>query len=186
MPIEQLLALYGYGDRGSGGVGGNGEVAVSTDARLPEEELEEEMEEDEEEDDDESLESESSSSGNAVSSKKDLPTEDSTALPEEITPPTKTSAEIKPRSDLHLLYSNEEGNIPEARLLRSSGAAGAAPSDEEADEEDDVDYAPGEDEWRKVWHQKCRYYISIISDLSVLFWFGFLIDLFMNFSVCLF
>ena len=49
MPIEQLLALYGYGDRGSGGVGGNGEVAVSTDARLPEEELEEEMEEDEEE-----------------------------------------------------------------------------------------------------------------------------------------
>ena len=49
MPIEQLLALYGYGDRGSGGVGGNGEVAVSTDARLPEEELEEEMEEDMEE-----------------------------------------------------------------------------------------------------------------------------------------
>ncbi|XP_046438140.1 mesoderm induction early response protein 1-like isoform X2 [Daphnia pulex] len=166
MPIEQLLALYGYGDRGSGAVGGNGEVAAPTDARLPEEELEEDMEEDEEEDDDESLESESSSSGNAISSKKDLPAEDPNALPEEAALPVKASAEIKPRSDLHLLYPNEEGNVPEARLLRSSGTAGAAPSDEEADEEDDVDYAPGEDEWRKTIMIGSEYQSSVPSGLS--------------------
>lgn len=149
MPIEQLLALYGY-DRGGGG-GGNGEAAaVAPDGRLHDEELEEEMEEDEEEDDDdeESLESESSSSGNT---KKEPTTEDPAAPPSEETAlPVKASGEIKNRSDLHLLYSNEEGNVPETRLLRSSGTAGAVASDEEADEEDDVDYAPGEDEWRKV------------------------------------
>lgn len=152
MPIEQLLALYGYGNRGEGG--GNGEAAApSTDGRLVDEEMEEEMEEDdeeEEEDDDdaESMESESSSPSDL---KKEPTAEDSAAPPiEEAVVPVKASVEVKSRSDLHLLYSNEEGNVPEARLLRSSLATGAAVSDEEVDEEDDVDYAPGEDEWRKV------------------------------------
>ncbi|XP_032786918.2 mesoderm induction early response protein 1 isoform X4 [Daphnia magna] len=171
MPIEQLLALYGYGDRGSGN--GNGEVAAPTDARLPEEELDEEMEEDdgeeeEDNDDDESVESESSSSGNAISAnKKDLHAEDSIAHPcEEAVHPVKNNVDIKPRSDLHLIYSNEEGNVPEARLLRSSGAAGATASDEEADEEDDVDYAPGEDEWRKTIMIGSEYQSSVPSGLS--------------------
>lgn len=157
MPIEQLLALYGYRDRGGGS--GNGEVAAPTDVRLPEEEQEEEMEQDEEEEEDddnedESVESESTSSGNAISSNiKDLPAEDLVAHPvscEAAVLPVKNIVDTKPRSDLHLIYSNEEGTVPEARLLRSSGTAGATASDEEADEEEDVDYAPGEDEWRKV------------------------------------
>ncbi len=157
MPIEQLLALYGYGDRGGGG--GNGEAAVpQAEGRLAEEEIDEEMEEDDEEDEDDeddddddgSLESESSSSGNP-SDKKEPPTEESTApTNEEAVLIVKTSGDIKTRSDLHLLYASEEGTVPETRLLRSSGAAGTAVSDEEADEEEDVDYAPGEDEWRKV------------------------------------
>ena len=146
MPIEQLLAMYGYGDRG--GDGGNGETGgPATEERLAEEELDEEMEEDEEEDDDDdSLESESSSSEN----KKEPATEDSAAPISEEAALAKTSVSIKSRSDLHLLYPSEEGNVPEARLLRSAGTAGATVSDEDADEEEDGDYAPGEDEWRKV------------------------------------
>lgn len=150
MPIEQLLALYGYDKaRSGGGGGGNGEeTEVVPEPRLPDDELEEDMEEDDEEEEedgeDESLESESSSSD-----KKVPVAGDSTVNPsEEATLPAKSRGEI--RSDLHLLYPTEEGIVPETRLLRSSGVA--AVSDEEADEEDDVDYAPGEDEWRKVTH----------------------------------
>ena len=150
MPIEQLLAMYGYGDRG--GDGGNGETGgPATEERLAEEELDEEMEEDEEaDDDDDSLESESSSSENTPSDKKEPATEDSAAPISEEAALAKTSVSIKSRSDLHLLYPSEEGNVPEARLLRSAGTAGATVSDEDADEEEDGDYAPGEDEWRKV------------------------------------
>ena len=65
---------------------------------------------------------------------------------------TPKSAEKKPRSELHLLYSND---VPEARLLRSAGGiAGATASDEEGEEEEDGDYLPGEDEWRKVFFFK--------------------------------
>lgn len=65
---------------------------------------------------------------------------------------TEVQASDKPckkaQSELRLLYSEE--TIPEAtRLLRSSGTGNAA-SDDEGDEEEDQDYAPGEDEWRKV------------------------------------
>ena len=150
MPIEQLLALYGYANRG--GETGNGEATVPTEGEQPEEEIDDEMEEDEEEeeDDDESIDSASSSSGNTPSTKKGTSTEDSAPPSSERVVPAKSSTEIKTRSDLHLLYPNEEGNVPEARLLRSAGTTGAVHSDEEVDEEDDVDYAPGEDEWRKV------------------------------------
>ena len=153
MPIEQLLALYGYGDRGGGG-GENGEAAGAVpETRLPDDELEEEMEEDddeEEEDDDEEDGDDESMESESSSSEKKIPiTEDTTLHPSEETAlPGKPNSEIKARSDLHLLYTNEEGSVPETRLLRSSGVPAA--SDDEADEEDDVDYAPGEDEWRKV------------------------------------
>lgn len=162
MPIEQLLALYGYGDRGRGGgtegggdVEGNGE---SAEGRGPEETAEEEMEEDEEEedDDDESMESTSSSSiVTPADVKVEAAPEESSLQPGEdppaaVVPVPKVKTEAKPRSELHLLYANEEGIGSGARLLRSAGAAGNTASDEEGDEEDDVDYAPGEDEWRKV------------------------------------
>ena len=151
MPIEQLMALYGYGDRERGGVviekastGGEGEGAE-----------EEEMEEDDEEEDDDTMSSSSSSLALATDGQPVAPTSSESALlpvsnseePAAVAPPK--SAEKKPRSELHLLYSND---VPEARLLRSAaGIAGATASDEEGEEEEDGDYLPGEDEWRKVY-----------------------------------
>ncbi len=159
MPIEQLMALYGYG--GHGGVGVATEKASGeggAENQLPEEEIEEEMEEDdEEEDDDESMESTSSSSSlvMATDDQPVAPTSSESALlpvsnsEETAIVATPKSAEKKPRSELHLLYSND---VPEARLLRSAGGiAGATASDEEGEEEEDGDYLPGEDEWRKVF-----------------------------------
>ena len=172
MPIEELLALYGCNDKG-GGSGWNKKEGEAGENRLVSEELTENMEEDEdgvedeedgdeddgeendeEEDDDRSLESRSSSSITAAPSEKIPPNEESAILDlkkeKNVSNLSKSSMEPKSRSELHLLYQSEEGSVPEARLLRSAGAAGTTGSDEEVDEEEDGDYAPGEDEWRKV------------------------------------
>lgn len=167
MPIEQLLALYGYGGRGKPEEANPGEV--SGEGALPAEDVEEEMEEDEEdEEDDDSMESTSSSS--AVT-KTEIPTEaESLALIEgapssvSIIPPIKLKTEPKSRSDLHLLY--EEGTTAGPRLRSGAGTAGATASDEEGEEEEDGDYAPGEDEWRKTIMIGSEYQASVPSGLS--------------------
>lgn len=102
-------------------------VANPPTEKVPEDETEE-MEEDE---DGESVQSSSSNKSKTVENQVN-----------ESKPSKKT------RSELHLLY--QEGEVPEAtRLLRSAGAGNTA-SDDDGDEEEDQDYAPGEDEWRKV------------------------------------
>ena len=173
MPIEELLALYGYGERGGGGSGG-GEERIS---RL-DEDMEDDEEDDEDEDEeDESVESTSSSSTAVVQENKGIKRPGSKSetigeAPASKSMKTEGSTSIRPksRSDLHLLYaqSTEEGSLPEARLLRSAGAAGANAGDEEdeGDEEDDVDYAPGEDEWRKTIMIGSDYQAYVPSGLS--------------------
>ncbi len=87
----------------------------------------------------------------------------------ETAPTIKVKSEPKSnRSDLHLLYpqgvAGVEGSVPEARLLRSAGAGlGAAGDEDEGDEEDDVDYAPGEDEWRKTIMIGSDYQVPVVS-----------------------
>lgn len=136
MPLEELLALYPQRRD-------NGAEAQSVDGKLQDDEVED-MEEDEEDGDDESIHSTTSSS-----SKSKTPAVAESQLNDNSGHTAKASTHKRTRSDLHLLYSNEEEAVPEARLLRSAGA-GNIGSDEDADEEDDQDYAPGEDEWRKV------------------------------------
>jgi ELM2 domain len=173
MPIEELLALYGYGERGGGGSGG-GEERTS---RLDEDMEDDEEDDEDEEEEDESVESTSSSSTAVVQDNKGTKrpaskSETSGEAPASKSMKTEGSTSIRPksRSDLHLLYaqSTEEGSLPEARLLRSAGAAGANAGDEEdeGDEEDDVDYAPGEDEWRKTIMIGSDYQAYVPSGLS--------------------
>jgi len=189
MPIEELLALYGCNDKG-GGSGWNKKEGEAGENRLVSEELTENMEEDEdgvedeedgdeddgeendeEEDDDGSLESRSSSSITAAPSEKIPPNEESAILDlkkeKNVSNLSKSSMELKSRSELHLLYQSEEGSVPEARLLRSAGAAGTTGSDEEVDEEEDGDYAPGEDEWRKTIMIGSEYQASVPSGMSL-------------------
>lgn len=159
MPLEELLALYGYNGKGGRDDKGRGDGddtenndeddgEEDEDEYVPVEQMEEDGEE--ENDDEESLESTSSCSmATAATNKKILVSEE---IQSDTEPKVKIGATTKSHSDLHLLYTSEEGNIPETRLLRSSGATGTVISDEDVDEEDDVDYAPGEDEWRKVSH----------------------------------
>lgn len=161
MPIEQLMALY-YGGRGKPEDANPGENSGA----LPAEDVEEEMEEDlEDEEDDDSMESTSSSS--AVT-KTELPTEAESlaGAPSSVSiiPPIKLKTEPKSRSDLHLLY--EEGTTAGPRLRSGAGTAGATASDEEGEEEEDGDYAPGEDEWRKTIMIGSEYQASVPSGLS--------------------
>ena len=167
MPIEELLALYGCNDKGGGWnkKGREGDAQINLDDQMEameddddegdddEEEDDDEDDEaddnDEEDDDDGSLESGSSSSIIAAPSEK-VPIDEAILDLKKEKNLSKSSSESKSRSELHLLYQSEEGAVPEARLLRSAGATGTTGSDEEIDEEEDVDYAPGEDEWRKV------------------------------------
>ena len=155
MPLEELLAMYGYngnqaGARAKSGGSGGADEPMDEGEDVDEEE-EEDDDEGEEEDDDEESESTSSSLTALPDASKKTGGEMKEA-PEAEEKAKVKSESFKHRSDLHLLYqnSNEEGSLPETRLLRSSGATGANASDEEGDEEDDEDYAPGEEEWRKV------------------------------------
>ena len=166
MPIEELLALYGCNDKGGGWNKKEGEAETQINSEdqmeaMDDDDDDDEGEEDdddddegddndEEEDDDGSLESGSSSSIIAAPSGK-VPMEEAILDLKKEKNLSKSISESKSRSELHLLYQSEEGTVPEARLLRSAGVTGTAGSDEEVDEEEDADYAPGEDEWRKVW-----------------------------------
>ena len=155
MPIEELLALYGCNDKGGGWNKKEGEAETQINSEDQMEAMDDDDDDDEgddndeEEDDDGSLESGSSSSIIAAPSGK-VPMEEAILDLKKEKNLSKSISESKSRSELHLLYQSEEGTVPEARLLRSAGVTGTTGSDEEVDEEEDADYAPGEDEWRKV------------------------------------
>ncbi|CAG7821846.1 unnamed protein product [Allacma fusca] len=165
MPIEALLAMYGYNDDDDGGQEGSqsssseeiltnqdltldnpetGSEQLGEEQQQEQQQQEQEREQEQEQEQEEEEEEEVNTEEMAVTEPESVAEQPSEVVEMECEEEEK---EVEPPSMLHELYKDDPTVIGGSRHLRSGSRQH---SEEEEDEEEDCDYSPEEEDWKKT------------------------------------